>query len=70
MKINEFLHRSRAGRVRIVLRDGQVHTGQFRTDILSQSAISAFFFGDIRPLSIPIDDVLSVETLWAEQVAS
>jgi hypothetical protein len=70
MKINEFLHRARSGRVRIVLRDGQVHTGQFRTDILSQNAISAFFFGDIRPLSLPIDDVVSIEALLAERVAS
>jgi hypothetical protein len=57
MKINEFLHRARAGRVRIVLNDGRVHTGQFRTDIVSRSAIAAFFFGDLRPLSVPIDDV-------------
>ena len=70
MKINEFLHRARSGRVRIILSDGQIHTGQFRTDILSPSALSAFFFGDVRPLSLYIDDVISIEALGAEAVAS
>jgi hypothetical protein len=70
MKINEFLHRARAGRVRITLRDGQVHTGRFRTDILSRNALSAFFFGDVRPLSLAIHDIVSCEALPAEMVAS
>jgi hypothetical protein len=70
MKINEFLHRARSGRVRIVLTDGQIHTGHFRTDILSANAISAFFHGDIRPISLPIDNVVSIEALAAEAVAS
>ncbi len=70
MKINEFLHRARSGRVRIVLSDGQVHTGQFRTDILRPTAISAFFHGDLRPLSLVIDDIVSVDALAAESIAS
>jgi hypothetical protein len=70
MKINEFLHRARAGRVQITLTDGQVHTGQFRTDLLSPNALSAYFFGDIRPLSLAIDDVVACEALAAESVAS
>ncbi len=70
MKIHEFLHRARAGRVRITLSDGQVHTGQFRTDLLSTNALSAYFFGDIRPLSLAIDDVVVCDALQAESVAS
>jgi hypothetical protein len=70
MKINEFLHRARCGRVRIALADGQMHTGQFRTDILSATAVSAFFFGDIRPLSLSIDDVVSVEAIASDRIAS
>jgi hypothetical protein len=70
MKINEFLHRARAGRVRITLTDGQTHTGQFRTDLLSTRALSAYFFGDIRPLSLPIDDIVSCDALPAETFAS
>jgi hypothetical protein len=70
MKINEFLHRARAGRVRITLSDGQIHTGAFRTDLLSPNALSAYFFGDIRPLSLSIDDVVACEALAAESIAS
>ncbi len=70
MHINEFLHRARQGRVRITLADGQVHTGEFRTDILSASAMSAFFFGDERPLSLGIEEVVSIDALHAESMAS
>lgn len=70
MKINEFLHRARSGRVRITLVDGQVHTGQFRTDILSRHALSAYFFGDVRPLSLAIDDIVACDMVAAESVAS
>jgi hypothetical protein len=70
MKINEFLHRARAGRVRITLSDGQTHTGQFRTDLLSANALSAYFFGDIRPLSLHIDEIVACEALPAEAFAS
>ncbi len=69
MKINEFIHRARAGRVQITLADGQVHTGSFRTDILSANALSAYFFGDVRPLSLAIDDVVRCEALAAESIA-
>jgi hypothetical protein len=70
MKINEFLHRARASRVRITLADGQVHTGSFRTDILSATALSAYFFGDIRPLSLAIEEIIACEALQAEAYAS
>jgi hypothetical protein len=70
VKINEFLHRARAGRVRITLTNGQAHFGSFRTDILSASALSAFFFGDERPISLAIDDVVTCEALANEAVAS
>jgi hypothetical protein len=70
MKTNEFLHRARAGRVRITLADGQVHTGSFRTDILSATALSAFFFGDERPMSLIIDSVVTCEALANEAIAS
>jgi hypothetical protein len=70
MKINEFLLRARAGRVRITLVDGQIHTGQFRTDLLSQNALSAYFFGDIRPLSLHIDEIVTCEALPAQTYAS
>ena len=70
MKINEFLHRARAGRVRITLADGQVHTGQFRTDLLSSRALSVYFFGDIRPLSLAIDEIVACDALPAEAFAS
>jgi hypothetical protein len=70
MKINEFLHRARSGRVRITLADGQIHTGSFRTDILSATALSAYFFGDIRPLSLAIEEIIGCEALPAEAYAS
>ncbi len=70
MTINEFLYRARSGRVRITLTDGQVHTGHFRTDILSVNALSAFFFGEVRPLSLPIHTVVSIEALAADKIAS
>lgn len=69
MHINEFLPRARSGRVRITLVDGQIHHGHFRTDILSPSAVSAFFFGDERPLSLGIEEVLAIDAL-AESMAS
>jgi len=70
MPINEFLHRARAGRVRITLNDGQVHTGRFRTDLLSAHALSAFFYGDERPMSLVIDHVVGCEALANEVIAS
>ncbi len=70
MKIHEFLHRSRAERVVITLSDGQIHTGSFRTDILTSSALAAYFFGDIRPLMLWIDEIVSCEALAADALAS
>ena len=68
MHISEFLDRAAATRVRITLADGQVHTGQFRTDLLSANALSAYFFGDIRPLSLAIDDIVVCEALPAAEM--
>jgi hypothetical protein len=70
MPINEFLHRARSGRVRITLDDGGVHTGSFRTDLLSPNALSAFFFGDERPMSLVIDHVVACEAMANEALAS
>jgi hypothetical protein len=68
--IDEFLMRARGGRVRIVLADGQVRSGRFRTDILSRSALAAFFIGDVGPLTVSIADVVSIESLAPEAAAS
>lgn len=70
MKIHEFLHRSRAERVLITLANGEMHSGSFRTDILSQSALAAYFFGDIRPLMLWIDEIVACEALAADVLAS
>ncbi len=70
MQIAEFIHRARAGRVRITLVEGQVFSGRFRTDILSPSAVSAYFFGDVRDLSLSISDVVRIDALGHESIAS
>ncbi len=70
MSISKFLDLAQLGRVRIALSDGQVHTGHFRTDILSENAISAFFFGDARPLSLSISEVVTIEALPTESRAA
>jgi hypothetical protein len=70
MPINEFLHRAKSGRVRITLTDGQIHTGRFRTDILSPNALSAYFYGDDRPISLSIEMVVACEALQNEALAS
>ncbi|BDE05816.1 hypothetical protein WPS_10920 [Vulcanimicrobium alpinum] len=62
MAIDEFLPRA-AGHVRIRLSDGSVHTGEFRTDILGPTAISAFFRGDARDISLPIEMIDAIEPL-------
>lgn len=62
MSIHEFLIKAR-GRVSIVLSDGSTHTGRFREDILSESALSVYFFGDRNDFSLPIDAIEGVETL-------
>lgn len=70
MSIHEFLLKAR-GRVSIVLNDGSKHTGRFREDILSESALSAYFFGDNRDISLPIDAIIGVEAIDEElQLAS
>ena len=51
------------GRVAIALSDGTSHTGRFREDLLSPSALSAYFYGDRHDLSLPIDAILRVESV-------
>jgi len=69
MPIHDFLPRAH-GHVRIHLRDGSIHTGRFRTDILSETALSAFFHGDTRDISLPLDAIVAVESLDILQLAS
>ena len=64
MSINEFIARAE-GSVRIHLTDGTTHTGHFRTDILTPTALSAYFFGDDHDMSLPIYLVDKIETLEA-----
>lgn len=52
------------------LTDGGVFTGSFRTDILSSSAVSVYFYGDESDISLPISLIASVESLGLELVAS
>ncbi len=58
------------GRIRMSLTDGGVFTGSFRTDILSSSAVSVYFYGDESDISLPISLIASVESLGLELVAS
>jgi len=69
MAILEFLPRA-SGYVRMRLTDGSVHTGHFRTDILSPSALSVYFFGDVRDLSLPIADIDTIDELDELELAS
>jgi hypothetical protein len=69
MAILDFLPQAN-GYVRMRLLDGSVHTGHFRTDILSESALSVYFYGDVRDLSLPIADIEAVEALEDLQLAS
>jgi hypothetical protein len=62
MSISDLLVRS-SGPVRIRLSDGSVHTGRFRTDILSERAVSAFFYGDVRDMSLPVSMIDEVEAV-------
>jgi hypothetical protein len=68
MAIVDFLPRA-YGRVRIHLADGSVHTGHFRTDLLNPSILSAYFFGDARDISLPIDAIDAIESLTEVQAA-
>jgi hypothetical protein len=69
MGIVEFLPQS-SGYVRMRLVDGSFHTGHFRTDILSANALSVYFYGDIRDLSLPIEDIDTIEMIDDLQLAS
>jgi len=68
MAIVDFLPRA-YGRVRIHLCDGSVHTGSFRTDLLSPNILSAYFFGDARDISLPIAAIDTIEALTDVQAA-
>jgi hypothetical protein len=57
------------GRVRIRLTDGSVHTGSFRTDILSGTALAAYFFGDAHDLSLPVAAIAAIERVDAASAA-
>ena len=65
MSVQDFM-RNADGPVRIRLTDGSTHTGHFRTDILSSSALSAYFHGDVRDMSLPIAAVVEIEALQQE----
>ncbi|GEM_PF-2935437 len=60
--IHEFIAHA-VGPVRIYLTDGTTHTGHFRTDILTPSSLSAYFFGDDHDMSLPIHLVDKIEKL-------
>jgi hypothetical protein len=64
MAIDDFLPYA-YGDVRIRLSDGSVHTGHFRTDLLSPSILSAYFYGDARDISLPIDAIETIESIPA-----
>ncbi len=63
MSTTDFMQVAAADHVRIRLNDGQEFTGHFRTDILTPSALSAYFYGDQRDLSLPIEAVAAVEPI-------
>ena len=65
MTNSEFLSKAR-GRVSILLTDGTTHTGRFREDILSASALSAFFFGDVQNFSLPLDAIERVDSIFED----
>lgn len=65
MSVQEFLPHAH-GSVQIRLVDGTVHTGRFRTDILTSTALSVYFHGDTRDMSLPIDAVVEIEALRSE----
>ncbi|MBD5634661.1 MAG: hypothetical protein IAI49_09300 [Candidatus Eremiobacteraeota bacterium] len=69
MSNGEFLKNCH-GEVRIQLAGGAVYTGHFRTDILSADAVSAYFYGNERDLSLPIGIVESIEHLPMASIAS
>jgi hypothetical protein len=66
MSIGEFLQNCQ-GEVRIRLSDGATYTGHFRTDILGPSAMSAYFHGNERDLSLPIHLVTGIEQLTSDR---
>jgi hypothetical protein len=69
MSIGEFLKNCH-GEVRIHLTDGTACVGHFRTDILSPDAVSAYFYGRDRDISLPISLVASIEHLPELAIAS
>ena len=68
MAIVDFLPRVH-GRVRITLADGSIHTGHFRTDLLSPTILAAYFHGDERDISLPIAAIDAIEPLSDFQTA-
>jgi hypothetical protein len=69
MSIGEFLKNCH-GEVCIHLTDGSSCTGHFRTDILSPQAVSAYFYGNDRDLSLPIAIVERIDHIAEARLAS
>ena len=69
MAIYDFMPRAN-GRVRIRLCDGSVHTGCFRTELLSANALSVYFYGDAHDISLPVADIETIESIEYLQLAS
>ncbi len=69
MSIGDFLKNCH-GEVCITLTDGAVCTGHFRTDIVSPEAVSAYFYGNDRDISLPIALIASIEHLPEAAIAS
>lgn len=62
MSIHELLPKAH-GHVSIGLTDGSSHTGRFREDILSPSAMAVYFYGDRHDMSLPIDAIVCVDSI-------
>jgi len=56
------LHARTGSLVRVVMADGDVFTGIFRTEILSAYALSVFISGP-RSATLTIDEIVSIDSL-------
>jgi hypothetical protein len=69
MAIEEFLKHCR-GAVRITLADGSAQNGRFRTDIVTPTALSAYFYGDDHDMSLPIHLIDTIQHIEEAAIAS
>jgi len=69
MAIEEFIKHCR-GAVRITLSDGSAQNGRFRTDIVTPTALSAYFYGDHHDVSLPIHLIDTIQHLEETALAS